>query len=406
VKKIEVVYLKPSDIQTNFGNPRKITKQQYAELKKSIETLGDFRNLVIDEYNNVIAGNQRLSVMKDLNIDTPILCKKLIGYTDAEKKAINIKDNMSSGEFDDVILAEWEEEIKIEIPDIELPEIENVKIKETKGDDDVNDTDKSISKIGDLWELNNHRILCGDSTIKENYGLLLNNSKASITFTSPPYNANTSFNGTKKHGNLYCKYKDNLKEDDYVAFTTTVLDNCFKYTDGFIFWNINYNSNSRGAFIKQIYPNINKLDETIVWKKTALPVPMGLTRIYEFIFVFSTKENGERIGHKNKTEYNFWEITNINSQNEKHIACFPVELPIKAIQLSGAVSILDPFIGSGSTLIASEKTDRICYGIELDEHYIDVIVKRWLKFMKDNNREIKSVKLNGKEYDYNEILND
>lgn len=89
MKKIEVVYLKPSDIQTNFGNPRKITKQQYAELKKSIETLGDFRNLVIDEYNNVIAGNQRLSVMKDLNIDTPILCKKLIGYTDMKEAGQN-----------------------------------------------------------------------------------------------------------------------------------------------------------------------------------------------------------------------------------------------------------------------------------------------------------------------------
>ena len=112
MKKIEVCYNKPKDLKTDFGNPRKITKAKMDELKKSIEKLDDFGVIVINESNQVISGNQRVQAMIELEIKTPICCKKLIGYTEQEQKAINIKSNEHSGEWDYEVLNDWLEDIK------------------------------------------------------------------------------------------------------------------------------------------------------------------------------------------------------------------------------------------------------------------------------------------------------
>ena len=120
MKKIEIVYRKPNEIKSDFGNPRTISKKELTSLKKSIETLGDFGVIVIDELNNVISGNQRVKAMNELGINIPIACKQLTGYTDAEKKAINIRANKSSGEFDEELLNEWLKDISIELEDIDL----------------------------------------------------------------------------------------------------------------------------------------------------------------------------------------------------------------------------------------------------------------------------------------------
>lgn len=119
-KKIEVVYLKPQEINNKFGNPRKITKKNLESLKNSIEKLDDFGVIVIDENNSVIAGNQRIEAMKQLNIKTPVLCKKLIGYTEEEKKAINIKSNTHAGEFDMDEVNKWIDDINLSKLEINL----------------------------------------------------------------------------------------------------------------------------------------------------------------------------------------------------------------------------------------------------------------------------------------------
>jgi hypothetical protein len=138
MKKIETLNLKPSEIKTDFGNPRKITKEKKEDLQKSIEKLGDFGVIVIDEEHNVISGNQRLEAMKQLNIDIPILCKKLIGYTDAEKKAVNIRANTQSGIFDDDLLEVWLEDIRVELDDIEITGIEDKKKEITEKELNLN----------------------------------------------------------------------------------------------------------------------------------------------------------------------------------------------------------------------------------------------------------------------------
>ena len=126
-KKIEVVEMMAKDIKTGFGNPRKISKKKKDELRQSIEMFGDFGSFIIDEHNNVIAGNQRLSVIKEMNPETKILCKRLIGYTQSELRAINIKDNTHSGDWDIDLLADWTADLTV---DLGIDEIKKKEIDE------------------------------------------------------------------------------------------------------------------------------------------------------------------------------------------------------------------------------------------------------------------------------------
>ena len=114
-KRIEVVEMRAGDIKTGFGNPRKITKKKKDELKNSIETFGDFGSFIIDDKDNIIGGNMRLTVIKEMDPDTIILCKRLVGYSEAELRAINIKDNTHSGEWDMDLLADWTADITVNL---------------------------------------------------------------------------------------------------------------------------------------------------------------------------------------------------------------------------------------------------------------------------------------------------
>lgn len=115
MKSIEIVELKVSELQTNFGNPRKITKKKKDELRESLYAFGDFGIFLIDEHNNIIAGNQRASVLKEDNPDTVVLCKRLIGYSESELRAINIKDNTHAGDWDLDLLADWTADLNIDL---------------------------------------------------------------------------------------------------------------------------------------------------------------------------------------------------------------------------------------------------------------------------------------------------
>lgn len=114
-KRIETVEMRAGDVKTGFGNPRKITKKKKDELRNSIETFGDFGSFIIDEDDNIIGGNMRLSVIKEMNPDTIILCKRLIGYSETELRAINIKDNTHSGDWDMDLLADWTADLTVDL---------------------------------------------------------------------------------------------------------------------------------------------------------------------------------------------------------------------------------------------------------------------------------------------------
>jgi DNA modification methylase len=326
-----------------------------------------------------------------------IPCIEVKNLTEAQKKALIIADNklaLNAGWDNDLLKLELEnlQELgfDLDILGFDADELnallEPEQIEGLTDEDDVPPVpEEPKTKLGDIYQLGNHRLMCGDSTSIDAIDKLMNGKKADLVFTSPPYNANTMAGDggvfDSKPVKLYKEgYSDNLSSKEYIDFIKSVLNICFLVTDGFIFWNVNYNANSKFEYIKQIEDKLEFLIEQICWKKNAtIPFKGMLKRAWEPIYVFST--NKKNLNVKQITE-NYWEVNNTNIQHKEHKACFPVGLPEKGINLVKKRSgiLFEPFCGSGTTLIASEKLGRSCFGMELDPKYCDVIVKRWEDF--------------------------
>ena len=393
------------EVRLNEENPRYIKDHKFEKLVKSIKEFPqmlDLRPIVVNQDMIVLGGNMRLRACREAGLtEVPIIYAD--NLTEEQQKEFVIKDNSSFGEWDwDILANEWDTEQLIDwgmdIPDDwAVDEVLEAEEDNYEAADDI----QTDIVLGDLIEIGEHRLLCGDSTDSDQVAKLMNGEKADMVFTSPPYNANTKagqgdiFN-RKKSVKLYSEgYSDNLDSSDYVDFATSVLDNCFLFTDGFIFWNVSYNANSRFEYIQQIQNHLQFLIEQICWKKSStIPFKGSLMRDWEPIYVFST--NGNMLG-LDSVSSNHWEVNNTNSQQENHKACFPVELPFKAINLKEEFKLMfEPFLGSGSTMVAAHQLKRKCYGMELDPKYCQVIIDRMKKL--DPALE---VKINGEPYGQN-----
>jgi DNA modification methylase len=385
----------------NPTNPRIIKDDKFKKLVKSIQEFPqmlELRPIVVDGNMVVLGGNMRLKACIAAGLkEVPIIVADQL--TDAQKSEFIIKDNVGFGEWDwDLLANQWDVEA-LEDWGLELP-FDNTPVLEAEEDDyEAPSEIKTDLVLGDLIEIGNHRLLCGDSTDSDAVARLMDGQKADMVFTSPPYNANTKagqgdiFN-KKKSVKLYSDgYSDNLESSDYVNFASSVLNNCFLFTDGHIFWNVSYNANSRFEYIQQIQNHLQYLIELICWKKSStIPFKGSLMRDWEPIYVFST--NGNMLG-LDSVHSNHWEVNNTNSQQDNHKACFPVELPSRAIRLNESYKVIfEPFTGSGSTMVAAHQLNRKCYGMELDPKYCQVIIDRMHKL--DPSLEIK---INGKPYD-------
>lgn len=392
-----------SQVIPNPTNPRIIKDDKFKKLTKSIQEFPEMlelRPIVVDSNMVVLGGNMRLKACIAAGLkEVPIIVAD--NLTEQQQAEFIIKDNVGFGEWDwDLLANQWDVEA-LEDWGLELP-FDNTPVLEAEEDDyEAPSEIQTDIVLGDLIEIGQHRLLCGDSTDSDAVARLMNGEKADMVFTSPPYNANTKagqgdiFN-KKKSVKLYSDgYSDNLESSDYVDFASSVLNNCFLFTDGHIFWNVSYNANSRFEYIQQIQNHLQYLIEQICWKKSStIPFKGSLMRDWEPIYVFST--NGNMLG-LDSVHSNHWEVNNTNSQQDNHKACFPVELPSKAIRLNESYKlILEPFTGSGSTMVAAHQLNRKCYGMELDPKYCQVIVDRMHKL--DPSLDIK---INGKPYGQN-----
>jgi len=381
------------------GNPRQMTEKQNNDLTKSLEKFDLVEIPVIDTDNKIVAGHQRLRIMQALGrgaeeIDVRMPNRKL---TDKEFGEYNIRSNKNLGEWDYDLLANFDEDMLLDVG-FDSEDLDRMFNLDSPEDiDEVPEVPKkATSKLGELYQLGNHRLMCGDATNKKDIGLLMNNETAKLCFTSPPYNM---------AGGMYENYEDNLKSEEYIKFNLTVVENIKEFLRGFIFWNISYNKNARWEFIEIIYKIIKetglKFLELIVWDKGhAMPIVSreGLTRRYEDILLAGNEESVSKdlelyfLGRNDKRAYfnkktqkgitNYWRIGTNKTQLINHSACFPVALPKMGIEMmtNRGEIVLDPFGGSGSTLIACEQLNRKCYMMELDPKYIDVIIERWEKF--------------------------
>ena len=386
-----------TDLYNWADNPRAIKKEKFEELKNRIKRFGQFKPLIVTEDGEVLGGNMRLRAYKELGIND-VWVSVVSPKTQAEKIEIALTDNEEMGYYEDQALAElinkYKDDIDLTKYSVHLKQPQTLEeiLKELSPDEVVEDeapevsSEPPISKLGEVYQLGRHRLMCGDSTKIEDVEKLMDGQKADMVFTSPPYNADAKtgdgdiFNNKVSKQMYQGEYKDKMSSEDYIELAKKVLKICFDNTVGFIFWNVSYNAKSRFEYIKQIEDYLEYLIEQICWKKSsAIPLKGSLRRAWEPIYLFSTHKNtlGTEV-----VESNLWEISNNNSQIENHKACFPVALPTKGIILvKNSKIVLDPFGGSGSTLIACEQTDRTCYMMELDPKYCDVIRQRYEKFI-------------------------
>jgi DNA modification methylase len=378
--------VKITDIKTNPKNPRLIKDDKFRKLVKSIQEFPqmlELRPIVVDENNIVLGGNMRLKACLEVGLKE-VYIVKADDLTEQQKDEFIVKDNVGFGEWDwDILANEWDTE-KLTDWGLDLPL--DLSVEELEAEEDNYEIPNEINTdivLGDLFEIGEHRLLCGDSTDSDQVAKLMNGNKADLVFTSPPYNGNTHVNGKK----LYEDNKlDNKTEEEYLKFLDEIKDTFYTIlkTKGIVCWNIMYNNNSRQSFIKNVNRFIESgllLTETIIWKKNAIPLSKGLSRAFEFIFIFQKDELDFSYQEKNAYNENIWEISNAKTQIENHKACFPIELPSKGINLFTKENMIlfEPFTGSGTTMVAAHQLKRKCYGMELDPKYCQVIIDRMKK---------------------------
>lgn len=389
------------------ANPRTINRDDYQKLLKSLQDDPDFLNhkpLHVYEHNGkyiVLGGNQRLRALKELGYkDVPVTIYDPETPVEVLKRRIII-DNSTFGDYDmDMLANEWDSEPLddwgVDLPDDWLKQEDEVVEDEAP---EVDESEPPKSKLGEIYQLGRHRVMCADSTVKENVELLMNGEKADMVFTDPPYGVSYQSNMRTKTEKFEVIDNDDIMLDFLPAISSLV--------NGFIYictaWRV------LDEWV-DIFSKHYEITNMIIWDKGGGGMGDLLKTFstdYEIILVANNgkeligKRHGSvwEINKKDVTKMNKKELLDIALDVKKHSSVWkegkdassvyehptqkPVALSARAIQSSveQGETVLDVFLGSGSTLIACEQTDRTCFGMELDEKYVDVVRKRYHKFV-------------------------
>ncbi len=421
---------KVKDLVPHPNNPRQLTEQQAKVLTKSLEKFNLVEIPAIDTDNTLLAGHQRMKLMLllgrgDEEIDVRMPNRKL---TKEEADSYNILSNKATGEWDWGILANWDEKLLLDsgFTKLELSRGFDLNLKEDEGEDEVPEVDEKappIAQLADVWQLGQHRLMCGDATKSEDVDKLMNGRKAQMVFTDPPYNVdyvgggNYADNGKQEREKIQ---NDKMTDEQFAEFMDKSLANMFKVTEGvfyicmsskelsnlkrafekngghwsaFIIWVKNHFTLSRSDWQNQYEPilygwnkNITNhyflgfRDQANVWEGLEKLKPKfidGKTvlKIGEYHIELEGNVTGKVMIKKNM---DIWR-ENKPAKSTEHPTMKPIKLMEKALIASSQQNdiVLDLFGGSGSTLIACEKTNRLCRMMEIDQHYCDVIIKRW-----------------------------
>ena len=365
-------------------NARTHSKEQILQLRASLREFGFVNPVIVDKDLNVIAGHGRIMAAKEEGI-TEIPCVFAEHLTEAQKRAYIIADNRLA------LNAGWDAEmLSVEIADLQgsdfdinLRGFDDVELNKLLGSvEDVKDDDfdveselhkPAITKSGDLWLLGIHRLVCGDSTKPDTFALLMDGKLANLVVTDPPYNVN--YEGTA--GKIK---NDNMAGDKFYQF---LLD-AFTLTEKAMAKDASiyvFHADTEGLNFRRAFSDAGfYLSGTCIWKKQSLVLGRSPYQWQHEPILFGWKKAGKHAWYSDRKQSTIWEFDKPR-KNADHPTMKPVPLiayPILNSSLTGCI-VLDPFGGSGSTLIACEQTDRVCYTVELDEKFCDVIVKRYIE---------------------------
>lgn len=416
--KRETIQLNLNDIKLNEHNPRTISKQQLDKLVKSVQEfpeMTELRPIVVDESNTILGGNMRYRAMQKLGMSTAEVVK-VSGLTDEQKREFIIKDNVAFGDWDwDALANEWDtEELSewgLDIPEAEATgqEVEEVDVPEVAGEPD--------SQAGEVYSLGRHRLVCGDCTKADTMAKLMGDKVADMLLTDPPY-------GVDYHG----RTKDRLTIKDDKSGSTdelrellcnflSVADPHIK--DGGVFYIFSAPGDNVRVFMEAIMSRY-RIRTTLIWVKNAMVMGWGDYRHRHEPLFYGWKDGAvhywcgsrsqdtildKEIDYdamsksdavamlKDILDNNALPTTALKfarpSASREHPTMKPIALLaylIKNSSRSGEI-VLDPFGGSGSTLLACEQTGRVCYTVEIDRHYCDVIRKRYWQFVNNGDED-------------------
>ena len=411
-KELKVLYKNLNELQENPKNSRVHSEKQVAQIAKSIDSFGFNNPVLIDQNGVIIAGHGRYLAAKELELEEiPTVC--LSHMTPDQIRAYIIADNKlaeNAGWDKDILKIELEYLMNLDldfdatITGFELPEIDliinNEGIEEAKSkkepNEDFFETTVDIPervKKGDLWKLGEHLLLCGDALNEHSYQVLMGSEKAQMIFSDPPYNVKIKGNVTKqKHHEEFAQASGEMTKAQFTEFLKTAFSMQAKYSvDGSIhfqcmdFRHMTEILNAR----ESVYADLINL---CVWDKRTGGMGSLYRSQHELIFVFKNGTaphiNNVELGVHGRYRTNVWKYPGMHASNPQakilaklHPTVKPVPMIMDALLDCSAAGdiVLDSFGGSGSTLIAAERTKRKARLIELDPHYCDVILYRWEK---------------------------
>lgn len=372
-------------------NAKQHPDAQVAQIAASIREFGWGAPILVDGNNNVIAGHGRLLAARKLGMDeVPVV--SMDHLTDTQRRALILADNKigENASWEDELLGIELSELKdagfdLELTGFSIEEWEALIAGEETDKEGLTDEDavpevlEPISKPGDLWVLGEHKVLCGDATKLDDYKRLLGDELVDMTFTDPPYNVNYANTAKDKmRGKNRPIMNDNLG-DSFEQFLKDACANIVVYTKGAIY--IAMSSSELDTLQSAFRASGGRWSTFIIWAKNTFTLGRAdYQRQYEPI-LYGWKEGNDHYWCGARDQGDVWNVKK-PAKNDLHPTMKPVELVERAVRNSSKTKdlVLDPFGGSGSTLIACEKAGRRARLIELDPKYVDVIVKRWEEY--------------------------
>jgi DNA modification methylase len=394
-------------LRRNKRNSRTHSKKQIRQIANSIRRFGWTYPILTDENNIILAGHGRYDAALQLGLrEVPVII--LSGLSDAEKRALALADNRiaTNAGWDRQLLAEELGELAKLLPecnlDLEITGFDAAEIDTLLGDlvdpeldpaDEVPPPEKTaISKVGDLWELGPHKLLCGDAQSAADVRRLMAAEPATMVITDPPYNLpikQVQGRGRIKHGN-FAQGAGEMSRAEFIDFLRTVLSLAAKHSVNgalhfiFIDWRHIQELLAAGSAI------YSELENLVVWVKTNAGQGSFYRSQHEFVFVYKSGDaqhlNNIELGRHGRNRSNVWTYPGVNTFRAgrlddlaMHPTVKPVALVTDAMRDCSRRSdiVLDPFIGSGTTIMAAERVGRRAFGLEIDPLYVDVAVKRW-----------------------------
>ena len=377
---MKIIKIDIKKINVNPSNPRVCKDDKFTKLVQSIKDFPemlDIRPIVVNADMVILGGNMRFKACKEAGLkEVPIIVAD--NLTEEQQREFLIKDNTSGGEWDFEMLAnEWDVE-QLEDWGLDIPNFDSQEVLEAEEDDfDGTPPETPITVLGDLYEIGEHRLLCGDSTDSDVVAKLMNGQKADMVFTDPPYNmqmkggcvGDVAKNMRKVEKDI--EFISNFNPAEFLNTLPIVFEN--KKMNAYIFCNKDLVPNYLNYAIENKYSfNI------LIWKKPNA-IPLGDSHYPDIEYLILFRKSA--IWNNGLKDVNYSRCLQFGRETGLHPTMKPIELISNEMKISSNKNslVFDFFLGSGSTMVASHQLKRKCYGMELDPKYCDVIVKRMIK---------------------------